>query len=190
MHFLQAPAEAVVLWAAAGDVALVAPQARQLFQALLQAAIPQLLSVLFRLVLSLLVEQLLQRLLGQAGAHRVQQAEREAATPIGEPFTPAFGEAPAIAGAPRPAGCGAGFSKTLLREAAQMTPYHLNGEIQGARQVSCLRIPALQKQGQQGIAGAGLSRGGHGRGNLITRCHWKGSAGVHNGGPPWGDRLP
>ena len=55
VHFLQAPAEAVVLWAAAGDVALVAPQARQLFQALLQAAIPQLLSVLFRLVLSLLV---------------------------------------------------------------------------------------------------------------------------------------
>ena len=190
VNFLQAPAHPVVLRAAEGDVALIPPQAGQLLKALLQRAVADPIPIAAGLVLRLLVQQGSHGFLRQAGAHGVEKPQGEALAAIGELIPPLVGQAPAIAWPAWAGDAGARFGQASLGQAFQLSSNRLDRQVQGSGQVSGVGIPALQQQGQQSVASAGLNWGGHGAPNLVPRCHRNGRPGVHNGASPWADLLP
>ena len=158
---LEPPAHAVVVPAADGHIALVAPQPCQVFEASLQGGFAKALPVLAGLRLRLLIEQLAHGRFGEMAAHRIQQAKGEAAAAIGE-LGPSFvGEAPAVAGTPRAAGIAAGADQAAVGEGAQVPPHGLNGNAHGIGKGASVLLPALQQQGEHGVAGAGGGRGAH-----------------------------
>ena len=116
---------AVAVGAEFRHVALVAAQVDQAFEPLLEAALANPVAIVAGFLESLVFQQVLNQLWRQAAGHRLQQAEGEMLTAIGELPLAFAGEMPAVAWPAGPLGGWARLHQAVLFQAAQMAAHRL-----------------------------------------------------------------
>jgi len=138
-----------------GNVPLIAAQLHQLFQPGFQTPQPDPDAVVGGLLQRLLVHQVADGFRGQAAGQRVEQAEGEILTAIGEAIPTLAREPPAIARPARPLRGRCGFHQAGFLKAAEMAPHHLHRHRELVRKFGGGGLAAAEQQFESAFPGGG-----------------------------------